>query len=147
MPASSAAKGEIVTHHDVARADACRNHVRDEGGRLTRCEGAVEAGDVEKLDTECGEVAGLEAKGSEPEGLVRGAEDLARVRLEGEHRQRHAKGTGQAPALFDDRAVAQMDTVEVADGDNSASRVRGRGLPVPNDAHGRAFPCIQAAGE
>ena len=68
------------------------------------------------------------------------SQHLARVRLEGEHGKRRAEAAGDARALLDDRTVAQMDPVEIADGDDRALRVRGRGLPVPNDAHGRAFP-------
>ena len=143
---AAAAEGEVVAHHHVARADARGHHVGDEGGRLARGEGAVETRDVEDLDAERGEVAGLEAEGREPEGFARGGQDLARVRLEGEHGKRRAEGPCDARAFLDHRAVAEMDPVEIADGDDRAARVCGRGLPVPYDAHGRAVSLIRARG-
>ena len=143
---AAAAEGEVVAHHHVARADARGDNIGDEGGRLARGEGAVEARNVEDLHAERGEVAGLEAEGREPEGFVRGGQHLARMRLEGEHGKRRAEGARDARAFLDHRAVAEVDPVEIADGDDRAARVRGRGLPVPYDAHGRAVSLIRARG-
>ena len=74
----------------------------------------------------CVEMPGLDPKRREPEGLLRRREHLARVRLEGEHGERRAEGAGNAPAFLDHRAMAQMDAVEIADGDHRAPRVCGR---------------------
>ena len=121
-----AAEREVVTDDDVAGADPRRHHVRDEGRGLASGEGAVEPRDVENLDTEVSEVPCLDAEGCEPEGLVGRRQHLARVRLEGEHGERRPEGAGDALAFFDDGAVAQVDAVEVADGDHRAPRVCGR---------------------
>ena len=43
-------------------------------------------------------MAGLDPKRREPEGLFRGRQYLAGVRLEGEHGERRAEGAGDAPA-------------------------------------------------
>ena len=85
-------------------------------------------------------MAGLDPERREPEGLLRGGEHLARVGLEGEHGERRAEGARDAPAFLDDRAMAQMDAIEIADGDHRAPRVCGRALPMSNDAHGRVYP-------
>ena len=85
-------------------------------------------------------MAGLGPKGCESEGLLGGGENLARVGLEGEHGERRAEGARNALTLLDDRAMTQVDAIEIADGDHRAPRVCGRALPMSNDAHGRVYP-------
>ena len=68
----------------------------------------------------------LDPERREPEGLIGSRKHLARVRLEGEHGERCPEGAGDSPAFLHDSAVAQMDAVEIADGDHRAPRVCGR---------------------
>ena len=116
-------ESEVVTDHDVAGANPRRYHVRDERCRLAGGEGAIEPCDIENLDTEAGKMTCLDPERREPEGLIGSRKHLARVRLEGEHGERCPEGAGNSPAFLHDSAVAQMDTVEIADGDHRAPRV------------------------
>ena len=119
------AESEVVTDHDMAGADPCCHHIRNEGCRLASGEGAIEPRDIENLDTEAGKMTGLDPEGREPEGLVRSGEHLARVWFEGEHGEWRLKSAGDAPAFLDNGAVTQMDAVEITDGDHRAPRICG----------------------
>jgi hypothetical protein len=134
MPsAATAAEGEILAGRQVAGAEAGVQDVGDEllGGDLAEFVGERQL--VEQRHTHGGErVSSLGGEG-QAERRVVGAEILARVRFEGQHRQGHV-GAG---AVRDPQQVrvAQMHAVEIAERHRGAAGVGGQVPPVTKDAH------------
>src|SRR5215472_9274157 len=62
-------------------------------------------------------------------------EDPARVRLESEHAMWRALATGDPPGLGDHCLMAEMDAVEIADGDDGAALCGGHAV-MAEDTHG-----------
>ncbi len=86
----------------------------------------VERQFIQDIDTQRGQCVRTLGRQSQPERRIVRAEQLARVRLERQHRQRRVGPGGVGGA--DDAMVAEMDAVEIAQRDGGAARV-GRDRP------------------
>ena len=84
--------------------------------------------------------AGLGAERRQAEAGCVGAKIFLRVRLEDED----AKRAAECPRMPDQRLVAAMDAVEIADGDGRAARRIGQVLVVTEDLHSRALATCRA---
>ena len=116
------AEAEVVADHDLAHAEPAREHVVDElGGRLLP-EMLGEGEREQMLDAELGEQPRLDPEGREPGRRLLRRQDLARMRLEGDHTERRAEGSGLLARAGDQRAMAPMHAVEVADRDHAVQR-------------------------
>ena len=62
-----------------------------------------------------------------------GPEEAARMRLEGEHRRGRSGGLGALHGLADHGAVAAMNAVEIADGDDRPDQPFEAGTLVAHD--------------
>jgi len=78
----------------------------------------------------------FDVKGRQPERLDTGIEHHARMRLERQHAPRNAVIPGGLPGGGDDRLVAQMNTVEIADGNGAAPVFGGYFIKMSVDTHG-----------
>lgn len=133
------AEAEVGADHHVARAEPAGEDVVDE---LLRRLPHQERGEREReqvLDPELGQEARLDPEGGQPGRRARRGQDLARVRLEGDHAERRA----QRPRLLargpDQRAVAAVHAVEVADRDHAMERGLRQAPVAPVDLHGPPY--------
>ena len=79
--------------------------------------------DEQQIDPEPRDLALLDAERGQPERLAPGHEDAARVRLEGQHRRRHAGRAGTVARLADQRRMAPVQPVEIAHRQHRAARM------------------------
>src|SRR5579864_7490220 len=84
------AEGAVMADDDLGDADGLDHHFLDERFGAFRGEGAIEMLDKEEIDAEPGDLALLDAKRRQAERLAAGHEDIAGMRLEGQHRYRRA---------------------------------------------------------
>ena len=92
------------------------------------------------LDAQFGEQPRLDAERREAWRCRVRRQDLARVGLEGDHAERRALGPGLLARRGDQRAVAAMDAVEIADRDHPVQgRLRQRPV-TPVNLHRRLMP-------
>ena len=129
------AEAEVLADHDLARAEPAREHVVDElgGGLLAEVVGEGEREQI--LDPELGQEPRLDPERREPGRRLVGGQDLARVRLEGDHPERRAERPRLLARAGDQGAMTPMHAIEVADRDHP---VQGslRQIPVaPLDLH------------
>jgi hypothetical protein len=123
VAAGAVAEAEVLPDRDPVGVEPLDQHTLDELlGRLAR-ERAVERDHDELAHAEAADQVGLDVQGREELGRGVGRDDGARVRLEGEH------GVGAA----DDLAVADVDAVELADGEVARARPR---VGEPGDLRG-----------
>src|SRR6185312_4323330 len=127
------AEGEVVAAHDVTGAQALQQHLVDEVLRGDRGERGIEALRQHRLNTALLEQPHLGRQQGEAERPGVGHEEAARMRLEG---QRHQRGTERARLLrraLDQRLVALVHAVEIAQRDRPAGPLRRDGLPIVED--------------
>jgi hypothetical protein len=126
------AEAEVLAHRDVRGAEGADEHVVDEVLGRHRRELAVERDDHELLDAEAGDELGL-ALDRRQQARRAARDDRLRVRVERQH------GVGAA----DDRAVAEVDAVEGADGHPARARLdvgQARDLHARNPTVGLSRP-------
>ena len=111
------AEAEVLPDRDLASPRAADEHVVDELLRPLGGERAVERDHHQLAHAEAGDQVGLDVERGQQLRRGVGRDDLARVRLEGEH------GVGAADHL----AVAEVDAVELADRDVARRGARRRG--------------------
>ena len=116
------AEAEVLPHADALRAEPVEQDVVDELLRRLGGEGPVERDHHELADAEPGDQLGLDLERGDQLGRRVRRHDRARVRLEREH------GVGVAH----DRAVPEMDAVELAHGDMTGPAL---GVGEPGDVH------------
>ena len=93
-----------------------------EGGKTL-----VEMPDIGRLNAFIGDHFELFAQRGEPSRCRVGGEVLARVRLEGDDGRQQIPGLGGVGQSLEQRTVAQVDTIEIADGQHgSAGRNVGK---------------------
>ena len=90
----------------------------------------VEAHQVEKTR--------LHRRRGQAEHRVGGAEDGARMRLEGQRERRTAVPARLVERLLQNRPVAAMHAVEIADGDDTAAQIRRQMAMIPEADEGAA---------
>ncbi len=94
----------------------------------------VEVQHIEQVDAEGLERAGLLVGGHQPERRFVGLEQPARMRVEGDHRQRRADGPGRRGRAGNHLLMPQVDAVEIAQRHGRAAVVVGQMFPAPDDA-------------
>ena len=114
------AEAEVVADQEVAHTEAVDEHVFDEGFGGEPGEFLVEAADVEPVDALAFEQQDFFAKRCEASGAIFMGEVFPRVWLEGEHRGGKAGGLRLCPQLRQQRLVAAVHAIEVADGEHAA---------------------------
>src|SRR5712671_1582645 len=129
------AEDEIVADDGVAHAEIADEHGLDEILCALRGEGEVEMQREQQIDAERLEVPRLGAERRQAKGRVVRPENTAGMRLEGEDRVGHGGSTGDSAGLADHRLMAEMDAVEIADGDNRPA-LGGCYRVVAEEAHG-----------
>jgi hypothetical protein len=138
------AEAEIVAHQHVAHAQSRHQHVGDEAlGRQGR-EVLVEAQQDHVVDAATLQLEHLVAQRGDARrgefGLAGAArEEVARVRLEGEHAGRHAAMARLVAQQRQHGLVAAVHAVEVADGQRRAAFREGEGgegAEAAMDLHG-----------
>ncbi len=134
------AEAKVEADHDVADAEPAREHVVDEAlGRFGH-QMPIERQDVQVIDPEPGQEARLDPQRGQSRRRLLRRQDLARMRLEGDHAERRAEVAGPRPRGLDQGAVAAVHAVEIADRDHP---VQGglRQIPIaPVDLHRRLMP-------
>ena len=130
IAAAARAEGEVVAAHDVARAQPRQQHVVDEGvGRQGR-ERLVEVLRQHGLHAVLAQQPDLCRRQGEAERAGVGHEEAARMRLEGERDQRRAQRPGPFAGMRQQRLVAAMHAVEVAERHGAALPLGRRRPPV-----------------
>ena len=125
----------VVADHHVRELDMAKQEVAHEGLRVERREGAREALYDGHVDAQPGQARQAIVQRLEHERRAPGRQHRDRMRLEGErHRQpcRLPRPRHRAP---DDRLVAQVRAVEVAEREDAAGEPLGPGREVADDAH------------
>ena len=127
------AEMEVPADHDAAKAETVNEDVVDEGLRRRGGEIAVERQHHRAGEPAFGEKTELYRLVGEAKDRCVGAEHVAGVRLEGEHRAGPAKPGGQRPGAADHHRVAAVNAVKIADRHHGAGK---RTLETPDAAHG-----------
>ena len=130
IAAAARAEGEVVAAHDMARAQALQQHVIDEGLGRQRREGRVEALRQHGLHAVLLQQPQLGRRQGKAERSGVGHEEAPRMRLEGQRHHRRIERLGMLGGAVEQRLMAAMHAVEVAQRHGSALPLRGRGLPV-----------------
>ena len=140
-----AAEAEVRADQQPAHAEPLDQHVLDEGLRLERRERAVEARDDHARDAEHAHHVELAAQAREPRGRVRRREELARMRIEGEHGRLEVEIVRRLDEPGQHRLVAAMHAIEVPEGqrdravgDRGQAAEESQGWVAPLATSGRA---------
>ena len=120
----------------MAGAEVAAQDLADESLGRALGEREVEVQDDHVVDPDRLQRPGLDPQGSQAKGRQVRLEDLAGMRLEGHHPERYVQLGRLGASDIDDRLVAAMHTVEVADGGHRAARLRRQTLALPVDRHG-----------
>ena len=119
-------------------AKACRQDIVDKAIRAHFAKRGVERELINHVNAKLGEQARPRGRQGEMEGRIIGAEQLARMWLEGQHRK---PGSGQGGTGGSDQmGMATMDTVEIAECHGRATRVRRQIVPGRQNLHRAQFP-------
>ena len=122
---ASGAKAKIVADQYPARRESAMQDALDKILRRGFREFEIEPADVHALDAELRQQFELLAQGSQPGGCFVGGEEFAWMRLERHHARRNAKPARRVGETREHRLVADMHTVEIADGQrNRATGIR-----------------------
>src|SRR5580658_3315216 len=90
--------------------------------------------DEQEIDAEPGDLALLDAEWRQAEWLAARHEDVARMRLEGQHRGGGAARRGERAGAADQRRVALVQPIEIAHCQHRAALMRRAGARMSNDA-------------
>src|SRR4051812_30279341 len=127
---ATAAEVEIVTDDDAGCTELLPEQALDEigGGRTGKA--GVEAAHESTVEPELAKDRELCRLGGEAEqGLLR-REELARMRLERQDRRRRVPRPGLLDGDLDQRPMAAVDAVEIADRQDRAAQGRRHGVAV-----------------
>ena len=138
---------EIAADDNAACAQPIDQHVHDKFLRALRRHLGIESEREHRIDALLGKETRLGAERREAKRFAAGPKKFLRMRLEGEHGQRGATLFGNAFGIRDQRLMAAMHAVEIADGHDRAAIGRGNVAIVAKDAHGAGsgLGCAQAA--
>ena len=130
------AEGEILAGHDARVREIGVQPLGDERLRRQRGERRVEREDDHRIDPGRGEQPFALVERGQPERRRIGAEVAHRMRIEGRDDRRHAARLRQPQCPIDDRLMAEVEAVEIAQRDHRARQVGGQGpaaLDPPRD--------------
>ena len=133
VAAAAMAEREVRAADQVPRAEALVQHLGHEGLGRHQAEFVVEAQLVQQRDAERLQRVGAFGRQGQAERRVIRAEMLARMRLEGQHAERHLRP--RRVRRPDHLGMAAMHAVEIAQRHRGAARIGGQVAPVVEDAH------------
>src|SRR5262245_21554330 len=139
-----AAEAKIIADHDVAHAEPGQQHPLDEGIGSKRSKGRIEGqheGDIDAEALQQGELA--RQRGEFEVRLVR-LKVFARMRLEDQRRGRRLELTSQRLHLAQQRLMAAVHAIEIADRQHRAGGGGWNVLVVGKNLHG--FGTAQLCG-
>jgi hypothetical protein len=122
---------EILADDDVACAEPCHQHFGDEHIGGQRGKGGVEVERVEDVGSVTFQEARLGAERRQAKALAARLEEFLRMRLEDEDAELSAQGL----RVCNQRLVAAMHAVKIADGNGGPARGGRQILVVPEDLH------------
>ena len=129
------AEEEVVADDDVAHAEPVDQHVRDEVVGRQVGERRIEGEHDREVEAEAFEQRELAFERREVEVRLRGLEELARVRLEDQHAGGCVELARGVPDGGQQRLMAAVHAVEVAESEHRAARFL-RHIPIAvNDPH------------
>ncbi len=131
------AEAEVAADDEAFHAQAADEHLVDELARAQGGKLPVESRHMHALDADPGEQLQLVAQPRQARRSGVRGEELPRVRLEGQDAGLQAGCMGGADDALDERAVAPVHPVEVADGQRAPAR--GRLQRAVGDHHGRGL--------
>ena len=123
VAAAPGAKHEVVADHHMGRLQPLAQHLDHEGFGALAGQLGVEMQYEQVVDADRLEMADPDAERRQAEGRLARREELARMRLEGEHRQAGAELAGAARRGADHRLMAAMHAVEIAERHHRAARL------------------------
>ena len=136
IAAAVLSEDEIIAHDHVGRLEPLAQHFHNEGFRAALGQRPVEGQQEDVIDADRLQLAQLDAKGREPKRRFIRLKEFARMGLEGQDAAGNAQFVGQPGGLGDDRLVAQMHAIEIAQGDDGGPSLdRNLGM-VAENAHG-----------
>ena len=116
----------------------------DEILRRQQRESLVEGNLEEDVDAQRGQSLGAAGGVGQAKGRRVGLEQAARMRLEGDHRNRRAGRLSDRPGALQDRAVAAMDAVEIAERADTAALGGANLVKGLDNDHGTARATVAA---
>lgn len=122
---SAAAESEIIPGDDTGGADLAGKDLADKILARSDCEGLVELEDEHRIRTGVGEQDFPLVEARKPEGRDVRLEEAHRVRIEGGDDHRTALVESALDCPPDHCLVAKVETVEVAEGDNTPLKTLG----------------------
>jgi hypothetical protein len=124
------AERDVEADGHVLHGEAADQHLLDELAVAEAGHLEVERQQVQQVHAQGLQRAGLLGMGHQLEGRLAGAEQPARVRVEGDHAQRQLVGQRGFRGLGDHLLVAAMHAVEIAQGHAGAPLAVGQVLPA-----------------
>jgi len=121
------AVAEVVANHDPARVQAVHDHVFDERIRRLAGEGVIEMFDHDAIHAVCAQCFEFVAQHGDAGWRAGGIEEFAGMRLEGHHAHGQAAGVRGGAHMGEQRLMAAVDTVEIADGQRTGRAAFGIG--------------------
>jgi len=138
IAAPALAEPEILADHDMGQRERADEHAVHEGLGLHACHGSIEGQHEQQIDPVTFENPGLGGERRQTKGRGMLLEGPAGVRLEGDGAHRVALPGRHA----DQRLVAAMNPVEIAQRGGCAARRRRHFVETVDDPHSRrARPC------
>ncbi len=128
------AVAEVVADHHPARMQAVHDHVLNERGRRLAGEGVIEVLDNHAIHTVRAQRFELVTQHGDARRRAGRIEEFAGMRLEGHHADRQATCIGRRAHVGEQRLMATMDTVEIADGQRAGRTALGIGQAA-EDSH------------
>jgi len=119
----------------VTDAESRHQNALDEMLRGEVCERGVERQHHRHVEAELADQPDFLGQRGQPELRVVGLEVVARMRLEHDHAASGLRGLGLVQRLCQQRLVAAMDAVEIADGEYRTSKVQGNMIETVLDQH------------
>src|SRR5919197_341433 len=115
------AEAEVAPYEQPPRAQPAQEHVLDEVRRAHRRKARVEVNQVHALDPGGGKELELVVQARKAGGRRIAGEEFARMRLEGQYAGGHAQLAALGHDALDERQMAAVHAVEVADGQRGAA--------------------------
>jgi hypothetical protein len=131
------AEMKVVADDHVTHPERMDQHLLDECVGLQIRQRAIEGENDGEIKAEFPEQLQLQGQGRQPEVRPLGLKKLARMRLEHDGAGRNAEFDPLRPRRLEQRPVAPVDAVEVADGQHRAARCAGNLTISVDDLHGR----------
>ncbi len=119
----------------MAGGQATDQHIFNErvGGKFG--EFGVKMQHEQGIDAQFFDLPGLDAKRGQAKRLAIGFENFPRVRLERQYRPRNTRIMGDSPGFANDRLMAQVNTIEITDGNGRSFYVGWQVFVMSKNLH------------